>query len=77
MRKGSNPAYETLSANIWGYMRTHKVGGQEMAACTGRIAATTFYERLRQPGDFRLSELVSIAKKMGTTVSELIGEAGH
>lgn len=74
MKPGSNIIYNTVCANIWGYMRRNKVEGGEMAACTGRIAKSTFYERLRQPEDFRLSELIAISKKMGISVHELLGE---
>jgi len=74
MKRGSNKIYTFVCATIWGYIKRNRVDVEDLAACTGRIAKSTLYQRLRQPEDFRLSELIAVADKMGISVSELIGE---
>jgi len=74
LKRGGNKIYAFVCANIWGYMKAEGKNIDDLAAWTGRVAPSTMYQRLREPENFRLSELIAIADKMGMTVSELIGD---
>lgn len=67
-----NPVYIKLAGYIWGYIKTEEVTAEDLAEAAG-IAMSTFYKRLSNPEEFRYSELVGIAERMGVTVGELIG----
>lgn len=73
MKKIKNEVYQNINRNVWGYIKNNRVSMGEMAASTGRIAETTLYQRLREPEDFRLSELIALANKMGISLGELLG----
>lgn len=52
-------------------MALYGIEKPEMAACLG-MSLDTFYRRLREPDAFTLGELRRAAKKLKTTVADLI-----
>lgn len=71
--KKRNTMYLRIVGYIKGYMVLEHVSAAEMAK-SGHMALSTFYERLRKPEDMRLDELAGIARKMGVTIGEMMGE---
>ena len=67
------PMYSSIREHIYGKSRGYHISIDELAACTGRIVRGTLHTRLREPGEFRLCELVAIANKLNMSMAELLG----
>ena len=61
-----------VAARIAGYQRMYGVNDEELAVRL-RISRQTFSKRKKEPGTYRVEELIAAAKTFGITLRELIG----
>ena len=62
-----------ISETIRYGLRVEKVKPEDLAKYIG-VSQTTFYSRLREPGEFRLMELRAICKRLHIDLLDLIQE---
>ena len=66
----------TVTRNIEGAAARRGINRNELADLIG-ISLVTYYRRLKEPGSWRLEELITAAKKMNVPIEKFMEEVAR
>lgn len=68
-----NKEIRMIKGNIMKYKTLENVKTKELAIAAG-VSFKCMYSRLEKPEEFRIKELMKVAKKLNVSLAELLGE---
>lgn len=73
VKLNGNKEIRMIKGNIMKYKTLENVKTKELAIAAG-VSFKCMYSRLEKPEEFRIKELIKVAKKLNVSLAELLGE---